>query len=145
MHGEGSTTEESGFSWKSIWTLQVPNNVRVFPWKMCKNILPTKDNLHEKGVVQDATCMFCEQEVETIIHVIWQCSVAQDVWGACNRYVQKSQSFGTAVTNFLEFLQQQCTKEEFDLCARIACMGHLVLTQLSHTWGDFIHPVQIVK
>ena len=119
MHGEGSTTEESGFSWKSMWTLQVPNNVRVFPWKMCNNILPTKDNLHKKGVVQDATSMFCEQEVETIIHVIWQCLVAHDVWGACNRYVQKSQSFGTAVMNFLEFFQQQCTKEEFDLCARI--------------------------
>lgn len=73
---------------------------------MCNYILPTKDNLQKKEVVQDSTCMLCEREVKTIIHVIWQCPAVQDVWGACHWNVQKSQSVGTTVMNLLEFLQQ---------------------------------------
>lgn len=91
MQGEGSTVERGMAMWKFIWAIQVPNNVSVFLWKLCNDILPTKANLLRKGVVKDALCMFCEREVETCSHAIWQCPAAQDVWGAGPRKLQKCQ------------------------------------------------------
>lgn len=36
--------------WKLIWRLRVPNKIRSFTWRACKNILPTKANLPQKPI-----------------------------------------------------------------------------------------------
>ena len=43
---EHSDAHMDGKVWKTIWALKVPPKVMNFIWKMCSNILPTKDNLH---------------------------------------------------------------------------------------------------
>jgi ribonuclease HI len=43
----------------------------------------------KKGVVSNDLCSICGQERETANHVIWGCIPAQDVWGSCDRSLQK--------------------------------------------------------
>lgn len=83
--GEGS--KKSGFSslWKTIWDLKVPNNTKVFIWRACNNILPTKENLQCRGVLNDMTCDLRTREDETALHALWHCPAAQDVWAACGK------------------------------------------------------------
>jgi hypothetical protein len=81
LTGEGSHSSDHGSTWKEIWSLQVPNSVKMFLWRACKNILPTKENLFKRKVLKDAICMFCSQEVESTRHVLWDCPAAMDVWG----------------------------------------------------------------
>ncbi|CAJ2652968.1 unnamed protein product [Trifolium pratense] len=47
--------------WKEIWKAPVPNKVKNFMWRLTKNILPTRANLHKKG-----TQLFC-----TILWKFW--------------------------------------------------------------------------
>lgn len=37
--------------WHEIWGLDVPNKIKIFLWRACWNILPTKDNLCKKKCV----------------------------------------------------------------------------------------------
>jgi hypothetical protein len=71
QHGEGS--DRSGYSkiWKSIWRLTVPNSVKVFMWRACNNLIPTKGSLQKRGIVKDSFCIFCNQEREDVKHVLW--------------------------------------------------------------------------
>lgn len=40
-----------GEAWKQIWKLPTPGVVRNFIWKLCSNILPTKDHLFRRHIV----------------------------------------------------------------------------------------------
>lgn len=42
-------------------------------WKACCNILPTRQNVKRKNIVQEAFCPICELEEESIEHHPWEC------------------------------------------------------------------------
>jgi hypothetical protein len=43
--------------------------VKIFLWKACNNILPTKENLFKKGIGLDSKCPTCALENETLEHL----------------------------------------------------------------------------
>ena len=72
-----------------VQTCALPILAKVFLWKACNNILPTKLNLFRKGIVPDALCPICGLHEETVEHVLWTCEAAKDVWSACRVRTQK--------------------------------------------------------
>ena len=40
-------------------------------------------------MVKDPFCPICEREPETVVHALWGCLVAMDVWGGGKRIFQK--------------------------------------------------------
>ena len=44
--------------------------IKMFLWKVCKDILPTKLNLFNKCIILDSLCPICLLEVETMEHII---------------------------------------------------------------------------
>jgi hypothetical protein len=67
--------------WKELWNLKIPGKVKLFAWRSCQNLLPTRDDLFKRKVIQDPSCPSCGLEVETVIHSLWSCPAAEDVWG----------------------------------------------------------------
>jgi hypothetical protein len=57
--GECSKSSLSAEIWKAIWSINVPNPVKVFLWKAGNNILPTRVNLFKRKVVE-AMCQCCK-------------------------------------------------------------------------------------
>ena len=51
--GECSDSSIMKRFWQKLWRAKVPNKVRVFGWKACQNILPTKMNLFHRQVTDD--------------------------------------------------------------------------------------------
>ena len=100
---EGPNQARSQAIWKIIWGLKVPNSTKVFLWRACNNILPAKDNLKKRRVIDDDRCIFCCQERETIHRIIWACPLAQDVWSTSNQKFQKSRWNGD---NFLGLFEE---------------------------------------
>jgi len=85
--GQSSHTSPSNEIWKFLWSHHVSNPVKAFLWRACNNLLPTKMNLFQKWVVEEALCPICGREEEDTTHVVWNCLGARDVWGgdaSCN-------------------------------------------------------------
>jgi len=65
--------------WTALWKLRIPNKIKVFGWRTCNDILPTKMNLTKRRIIDDAACPTCMRFPESAIHVLWECDMAQDV------------------------------------------------------------------
>ncbi|KAF5442841.1 hypothetical protein F2P56_035459 [Juglans regia] len=72
-HGETSHANRKQQFWKSLWKLKVPNKVKIFVWKACRDGFPTRLNLRKKQVVVDDICQLCSKSVEDTTHALYQC------------------------------------------------------------------------
>ena len=52
-HIEHSTARTEWDLWRKLWRLNVPPKVRMFLWRACSNVLPTRENLHRRRVQVD--------------------------------------------------------------------------------------------
>ena len=59
--------------------MNVPNKVKHFAWKKCKNILAMKENLWRRNITKDNTCEVCKKQVESIGQLFWFCDHAKEV------------------------------------------------------------------
>ena len=75
--------------WSKLWMLNVPKKIKVFGWRACQNILPTRANLRRRKVMDEDVCMLCSREAETGVHALWDCAVARDVWAGSLVWLQK--------------------------------------------------------
>ena len=71
-----------GGIWKLIWSLSVPNKVKNFLWRTCKEALPVKKNLRRRQIIEDDTCDHCKSNVENEFNALWECSALALVWNS---------------------------------------------------------------
>ena len=45
--------------WSVLWKLRIPNKIKVFGWRACNDILPTKLNLSKRRIIDDVMCPIC--------------------------------------------------------------------------------------
>ena len=108
--------------WRKIWSLQIPNKVKHFAWRACKNILPCLSNLKRKGIMVDDKCVLCGVEGESTGHLFWDCTEAAEVW----KFTGFFQSQHTVqFQNFIDLLwflwdTQQCSDDALSLAISIA-------------------------
>lgn len=60
--------------------MKVPNKIKGFAWRACKDGLPTTTNLVKKHVLTDDTCRFCLAAREDITYVVVNCGAIPDMW-----------------------------------------------------------------
>lgn len=83
-------------------------------------ILPTRDNLKHRGIDVDASCIFCTSEREIVLHILWSCPSASDVWGGCGKKIQKCSNAGNSFVEVLEFMFDNFIIEDVEFFAEIA-------------------------
>ena len=64
----------------SFVNLKIPNKIKVFGWRACTDILPTKANLVLKRVITNDKCPIYLRESKNTIHATWECAAVQDIW-----------------------------------------------------------------
>jgi hypothetical protein len=87
--GESSSIMEDREMWRKLWALKLPRVTKNFLWKICHNLLPTKERLFHKNIVPDPLCPFCLSETETSFYILWYCPSSLAVWQECSRRVHK--------------------------------------------------------
>lgn len=65
---------------KLIWKSWAPMKVKFFIWLAVKERLWTADRRHRHGLQRNAECTFCEQELETTVHLLAACPYTKEVW-----------------------------------------------------------------
>uniref|UniRef100_A0A2N9GC52 Reverse transcriptase zinc-binding domain-containing protein n=1 Tax=Fagus sylvatica TaxID=28930 RepID=A0A2N9GC52_FAGSY len=118
--GESSNNSQVNNLWKGIWNASVPQKIKLFIWKACKNILPTKLNLFRKKACNSMSCDLCDNDLESVMHVLVDCKFAQEVWGLS---VLASTQKWPHSHNFADFVHhgiQSLTSPDIELLFTIA-------------------------
>ena len=71
--GSNSNDRQLRGFWRFVWLIPIPHKVRHFTWRACRNILPTKENLMHRKVLQEDWCEECKAESKTTGHLFWIC------------------------------------------------------------------------
>ncbi|KAK7268165.1 hypothetical protein RIF29_20852 [Crotalaria pallida] len=79
--GIGSSGGGNSAIWKTLWSLNLPEKLKIFWWRALENIIPSKDNLVRKKIEIPSACKRCGAEIETSAHCFWVCPFAKKVWG----------------------------------------------------------------
>ena len=77
---EHSKVQEDKPIWNQLWKLSIPPKVRNFLWRASSDILPTRANLARWRVPINPKCAVCGSSDETVLHILWQCPLARNVW-----------------------------------------------------------------
>ena len=56
--------------WMALWRFRILNKIKVFGWRACNEILPTKLNLSKRRIIDDAMCPICMRFSESAIHAL---------------------------------------------------------------------------
>lgn len=49
---------------------QILNAAKMFRWRACQNLLPTKENRMKRGIVTESFCPICEIDSESVTLLI---------------------------------------------------------------------------
>ncbi|KAJ0096619.1 hypothetical protein Patl1_27305 [Pistacia atlantica] len=107
--GQSSSAANDNKKWKKLWKLPITNAEKLFLWKACQDILPTKCNLVKKRVIEEPFCTSCCLEEEDVLHALWGCVAAKDIWSSCSRIFQK---MNNNFTDFRELVMVLLSKLE---------------------------------
>ena len=69
--------------WKAIWAINLPKKIQHFMWRLCRNVLPTRENLVKRSIGAPSECVICENSGESILHIFRECVYARKVWDCC--------------------------------------------------------------
>jgi hypothetical protein len=119
-NGCTSKAEDRHNVWSTLWSLGVPNTMKIFLWRACNDLLPTKCNLFRRNIVKDNNCPCCLRERESGLHALWTCPAAQDVWGGGLVIFQKCAFLGDTFMQLVEFCLDRLNTEELSLMAVIS-------------------------
>jgi hypothetical protein len=71
--------------WKILWKLDVPAKVKFFCWRALHGILPLKSILVNRHIGTSGQCPVCNLFPEDVLHMLFQCQTAVDLWRAGTR------------------------------------------------------------
>lgn len=63
-----------------LWSSRAPSRCKVFAWLALRGPCWTANRLSRRGMPHPAHCPFCDQEPETISHLLVGCVFARQIW-----------------------------------------------------------------
>uniref|UniRef100_A0A453F1S1 Reverse transcriptase zinc-binding domain-containing protein n=1 Tax=Aegilops tauschii subsp. strangulata TaxID=200361 RepID=A0A453F1S1_AEGTS len=67
-------------SWKLIWKSWAPPRVKFFHWLAYQDRCWTASTLASRGLQHHPRCLLCDQDPETIQHLLLACPFAKQIW-----------------------------------------------------------------
>jgi hypothetical protein len=87
----------------------------------------------------DDICNFCSSDVESVLHILWECPSPQDVWSTSGMKIQKSRVGGDNFTEVVMHLKEKLNKEDLELFVITAKKIWKRRNRVLHG-ESFIHP-----
>ena len=99
----------------ALWKLRIPNKIKVFGWRACNEILPTKLNLSKRRVIKDVMCPICLRFSESVVHALWECYEARDVWVGSLKFLQKGGLGMADMLQLMEYLMERVESHDMEV------------------------------
>lgn len=58
----------------------ISSSHRTFQIRYYNRILATKEKLYKMGIIENNKCSFCNDKIETLAHMFWECEIIQSFW-----------------------------------------------------------------
>ncbi|XP_071688357.1 uncharacterized protein [Rutidosis leptorrhynchoides] len=72
-------------SFDNVETLRnrlVPKKIEVFIWRARRGRIPVRIELDKCGIdLHSIRCPICDEDLESVEHILFSCSFAKDIWG----------------------------------------------------------------
>jgi len=76
-----SRDENHDEEFKELWKLKIPSKASFFAWRLIRDRLRTKNNLHRRNVeINDNLCPFCRDKEEEAAHLFFNCHKILPLW-----------------------------------------------------------------
>jgi len=85
-----------------IWKLKTLPKIHMFLWKCYHNSIPIKTILAHGGIQLSLACDICNDQPETISHVLRECTTAQEFWAESNQPDDMQHTFGLEVMEWIK-------------------------------------------
>uniref|UniRef100_A0A5B7A5C8 Reverse transcriptase zinc-binding domain-containing protein n=1 Tax=Davidia involucrata TaxID=16924 RepID=A0A5B7A5C8_DAVIN len=101
--------------WKTLWSLSIPNKIKIFLWRAIVDILPTGTKLAQRHIPVDFRCKLCGDQAETPVHLFTQCAWVRIVWENFVFHLPKDKCF-LDFCQLFEFLCSSLDMAEVEVC-----------------------------
>jgi hypothetical protein len=68
--------------WQGIWRLKVPPKIKNLVWHICRDVVPTRRRLQDKGVQCPMSCVSCNGPEEDLNHLFFNCPFSVELHSA---------------------------------------------------------------
>jgi hypothetical protein len=111
--------------------------------ELAKIYFLTRENLVKRKIITEPSCPICGLEVETTLHILWECISACDVWGASE---WRFQEFSLNAGNFLQLAEMFVNEGEGNIFEIFAYTAKQIWTTRNESIheGGFLHPNALV-
>ncbi|CAJ2643989.1 unnamed protein product [Trifolium pratense] len=130
--------------WNLVWQIQAPPKVKNFMWRLCRNCIPTRTRLLQKGVNCPGECVLCATEIEDSIHIILSCEVARQVWqksGFLNT-IQQHLTVNNNIADLVFSILQVLTAEQCSLFSTV--LWSLWQSRNNKLWRSQVETASVV-
>ncbi|KAF9592870.1 hypothetical protein IFM89_018424 [Coptis chinensis] len=76
---------------KLVWNSYTHPRVAATAWKLINGCAATDERVQKMGIRLASCCHFCSQSVESLHHILWQCTFAVQLWSWFSSCFQMSQ------------------------------------------------------
>ena len=63
------------------------NKLLYFQFKLLHYILVTNEDLYKWGIIDSDLCIWCEEEIETLTHIVLECEVIKRFWRDLKQWI----------------------------------------------------------
>ncbi|KAL6510920.1 hypothetical protein OROGR_022044 [Orobanche gracilis] len=119
---------EQHMKWK-CWT---PLKCKIMVWRAIRNRLPTKVELHKRGVsLQNDLCGFCDSNAETSTHIFTGCLFVAEIWNRVEHWCRLNPSIVFDVIDLIKITKNHPLTKQ----ARIILRG-IIFTSMWTIWNE---------
>jgi len=84
---------KENLNWRTIYTLPFKSTIdtylRNFQFKFLSRIIPTNKFLTKCKLTNSSLRDFCQESVETIDHLFWECKYSQSLWTELQKFLKR--------------------------------------------------------
>ncbi|KAI4382455.1 hypothetical protein MLD38_008418 [Melastoma candidum] len=117
-------------SWSTwIWSKDIPPRCSFLVWLVAKGRIRTAQFWHQKGLWDNADCIFCQHEIESRDHLFFQCEFVRKIW----EYLGGMLHYNFISTTWEDLEQLQSSAVGVKGASRIASA---VVILMYHIWNE---------
>jgi hypothetical protein len=133
-----------------IWKLQLHDCLKMHLWRLAASLLPTKDIIFRFASALDSGCVLCENHVESVVHLFWECSLVRAIWFGSKWRIHIDQLLISSLCQLVQLIVDPPNELNIDNSDKIAftLYGSLILDQIWKVRNLKVHEgteVEIVK